>query len=87
MTACCCRFAPPGKQQEEERERRRQRVHGGSVPEVLPRFKGEVDWVEFLYAGRREADVVIASLRGVDRGPLTSHRRTEVRTFWAKDPF
>jgi hypothetical protein len=34
---------PTGEQQEEERERRRQRVHGGSVPEALPRFKDDVE--------------------------------------------
>jgi hypothetical protein len=34
---------PPGEQQEEERERRRQRVHGGSVPEALRRFKDDGD--------------------------------------------
>ena len=38
---------PTGEQQAEERERRRQLVHGGSVPETLPRFKGDVDWAEF----------------------------------------
>jgi hypothetical protein len=42
---------PPGEQQEEG-ERRRQRVHGGSVPERLSRFKRSitlgVDWAEFL---------------------------------------
>ena len=38
---------PPEEQQEEERERRRQRVHGGSVPEALRRFKDDGDSAEF----------------------------------------
>jgi len=38
---------PPGEQQAEEREGWRQRIHRGSVPDALPRFKSNVDWAEF----------------------------------------
>jgi ribosomal protein S6E (S10) len=41
---------PPGEQQDEEGERRRQRVDGKSVPKPLPRFKDDlerVNWAEF----------------------------------------
>jgi hypothetical protein len=43
---------PPGEQQAEERERRRQRIHSGSVPEALRRFKDDVDSAGFPGAHR-----------------------------------